>query len=460
VNKLTEAQRDQDLCNEGRTIRLLEKLEQEFQVCSNTRQKWFAALLKAAAWRAHMLKKANEQTDEIKERIRALESLESHWSKFKTYLYKKKTKERRIRAKSVEERIEEGNWCSTTEWKEAVERASEPFAAVVEKAKAGPPGSLSNADYAAALNFCLALYFSENRPQRPGFLCVLTLEEWEGIEQTQKYSTRSVKTAGRYGAQTYTFGEHTITAWRLYVQHVRRHARIDPSSSSSSSGDHTDLLFVTVNGSPVQVGRCLNRFSHAMLGKSITPTTLRAIVATEAEGALDEEEAQAIHRGDTHSSATVDEYYDKRAAQRATEAADEAYLNLIKGSPNLPALSRMAVSLELPVNLISEDDEPQPEPEPLRKRVAFDQGSFAPRKKVKRESELPRPKTRRPVKVEDEEWVEYDCHPPRHKKKVETKCRVPARGSPPCGRLLRVEELGALCQLPSINILSDPSPSI
>jgi len=328
VDALTDAQRDNDLCNEGRILRVLGRLE-ESKARGSTRQKWLNCLLKASAWRAHILRKERDQTPEIQERIRKLDAVEPHWSKYKSSLNKRRVKEQRLSAKSVEELKEDGNWCSTEEWKTTVENSFPLFQAVVDKAKDTAPGTLPINDYAKGLNFCIALYFCENRPQRPGFLSALTVEDWVQIEEKKSYSTRVFKTAALYGEQHFTFGEKTLKAWKLYADCIRAHA---PGGS---------LFFVTSNGYPIKVSRCLTDFSYATMGRHITATTLRAIVATEAEDKLGHEDAQKVHRADTHSMQTVKRHYDKRAAARAAEAADAVYTRLVGAPLNIPALDTM-----------------------------------------------------------------------------------------------------------------------
>ena len=353
VDEMTDAQRDEDLCNEGRIIRLLQRLE-EAKARGSTRQKWLQCIFKAVAWRAHLLRKEKVQTEEMKERIRKLEAVEPHWSKFKTSLYGRKQKEQRAAAKSVEERKEDGNWCSTEEWKAAVEQSALLFQTIVEKAKNVTPGHLPVNDYVTALNFCLALYFCENRPQRPGFLAALTLSEWNQIEEKKSYATRNFKTSALYGEQQFTFGAQTLKVWKLYADHIRPHA--------AGGGQ---LFFVTSGGNPIKVARCLTEFSYVTMGRHITPTTLRAIVATEAEDKLGPEEAQKVHRADTHSIQTVQRHYDKRAAARVAEAADAVYTRLV-GAPVLDNLvTNMDQSPEIDLtggDTVMEDDPTPPSP--------------------------------------------------------------------------------------------------
>jgi len=333
VDELSDAQRDADLCNEGRILRLLDHLDKS-NARSSTRQKWLHCLLKATAWRAHLIRKEKEQTLEMQERLKKLESVEPHWSKYKSALYKRKTKEQRLSAKSVDERKEDGNWCSTEEWKAAVEAGFPPFQTIVDKAKLLTPGSLPVHDYVAAINFCLALYFCENRPQRPGFLSALTMEEWAQIEEKKSYSTRAFKTSALYGEQHFTFGDSTLKTWKLYAEFIRPHA------------PRNNLFFVTSNGRPIKVSRCLSDFSYATMSRHITATTLRAVVATEAEDKLGPEEAQKVHRADTHSIQTVKRHYDKRAAERAAEAADVVYTRLVGAPVHLPELDVMMTAMQ------------------------------------------------------------------------------------------------------------------
>lgn len=333
VDELTDEQRDADMCNEGRILRILDHLDKS-NARGSTRQKWLHCLLKAAAWRAHLLRKEKVQTPEIQERIKKLESVEPHWNKYKTALHKRKTKEQRLSAKSVDERKEDGNWCSTEEWKAAVETSFSTFQTVLDWAKLLTRGTLPVNDYTTAVNFCLALYFCENRPQRPGFLSALTMAEWAQIEEKKSYSTRAFKTVALYGEQHFTFGDKTLKTWRLYADFIRPHA---PGNR---------LFFVTSNGHPIRVSRCLSDFSYATMGRHITATTLRAVVATEAEDKLGPEEAQKVHRADTHSIQTVKRHYDKRAAERAAEAADVVYTRLVGTPVRLPELDVMVTTME------------------------------------------------------------------------------------------------------------------
>jgi len=333
---LKDEEIDQLLSSTARLTRLLEHLESENGSNPATIMKWHSATMKACEWRLHELSKVSPHTPEISERVRALKALPDYFNRYTSTLSKQR---KRIQdATSVEERLEKGTWTSLKEFKEAVDKAAPDFQFIIEDVK--NTKSVDSALYNTALDYCMAIFYCENRPTRPGVLVALTLSDWLTIRSTGTFSTRAFKTAATYGEQAFSFGPQTLAAWEAYIIHIR-----------PLMGWHHDVLalFAQFMGGPLQVARCISSFSETYMGKHITPTDLRAVVATEAQDRLPEEKAQAIHLGDSHSMRVVKACYDKRAAQRTKEKADAAFKELVGAHQTLAVVS---------------DAEPELEPEP------------------------------------------------------------------------------------------------
>jgi hypothetical protein len=376
----SEQEVEEHLSDTGRFARLFSKMEGEWNCRAATIEKWLQAALKAARWRAHMLTQVSEHTQEIKERIYRLELIDKYFMDYGKALSKKRHHEQKHNAPSIDERVSQGNWCTSDEWKQAVERGSEDFMAIIHKAQQDNT-QIDNVYYQDAQNYCLALFYCENRPSRPGFLRALTMENWETIKNTGTYSTREFKTSNLYGEQVFTFGKNTIQAWSLYVDLIR------PRYCGASE----QRLFTHSEGGSLRVARCLTSFSKMYMDKHITPTTLRGILATEAEDELSRADADAIHRADTHTSAVVARHYDHRAAVRASTRADEVFrelrspdlLNLAvlhSSSPSLPSETVATITSQLSIQAAAPAaPAPAPTIPPLEKIQADgDDNTFVP----------------------------------------------------------------------------------
>jgi hypothetical protein len=184
---------DEVLSDLSRYTRLFTKLEVDWGCRAGTLEKWMQACLKAARWRIHRLTQVVPQTPQVIERMRLLGLVDKFFNDYNRSLSKKKHRQQRQSAQSVEERTDAGNWCSSAEWKKAVEQATPDFMLIIKTAKKTPL-DIDNTRYQAAMDYCLALFYCENRPTRPGFLTALTIKDWEKIKETGSYSTREFKT--------------------------------------------------------------------------------------------------------------------------------------------------------------------------------------------------------------------------------------------------------------------------
>lgn len=347
VGEITDEAIDAIFSDLGRFTRLFSLLESEIECKASTLEKWMQAALKAARWRVHLLAQVKDQTPIITNKLHKLGLVDKYFNDYNRSLLKKKGQQQRQHAVSVDDRMEQGTWCTRQEWKNAVEMALSDFLQMVNTVK--ETTGFDSANYQEALDYCMALFYAESRPTRPGFLRALTLQDWDHIQTTGTFATRDFKTAGHYGEQVYSFGKHTLTAWALFVDHLRVQV----------VGDQT-FLFVHSQGGRLNVSRCLAGFSVKYLQKHITPTTLRGVLATEAEDTLGQEDAATLHRADTHSSATVNLYYDHKAATRVATAADQIFGAMsppLELAPLVAAAGSSSSSAVYPIELSSDDDD-------------------------------------------------------------------------------------------------------
>ena len=133
------------------------------------------------------------------------------------------------------------------------------------------------------------------------------------------------KTSLQYGLQPITTSTTSTELLKMYLEHVR---------PKVMQGDK-DLLFISLNGCSIRVGRCVSAFFKRICGLNITTTTVRSIIATESACLLQQnkislEEQMSVQNINGHNGITAQKYYQKRSRIKDTENASSVHKKLLR----------------------------------------------------------------------------------------------------------------------------------
>jgi hypothetical protein len=158
-------------------------------------------------------------------------------------------------------------------------------------------------------------------------LNLLTYEELSELVEAHFLLSTNFKTVTAYGLQAITTSETSRELLHLYVTYLR------PKHLTAAS----DLLFVSLDGKSVRVGRYITGFFKRVSHLTLSTTTIRSIVATETSvlsisGQITPEQTKSSISMGGHSAITCAKFYQKRSRERDVFQSQEVHQKLIKSS--------------------------------------------------------------------------------------------------------------------------------
>jgi len=280
-----------------------------------------SALKKAVEWRISVIAATSSQKSKKRqtELQVAYQSIESPLLKNIMASFAKEQKKRP--APSIEDLTKAKRWCSLSEFQEAVQKVEPEFRQLVERIKQDPGYRLTTSEKRLAVQCTIAFLYGYQRAHRPGPIQCMTVQDFQEVKQHKRFTTQKFKTVSTYGALTITFNHRTVELWTLYEQYIRPRLL--------NQGEKVPEFLLTVNGKPhTKLHEPLQAFTKNFLDVTLTPTTIRAMLATEVNSKTNQQNASIFHRADTHSNQIVARTYDKACSTRYAEQADETYNTL------------------------------------------------------------------------------------------------------------------------------------
>ena len=260
----------------------------------------------------------NPQDPELKDKQARLEAIADHVKPL-VRTFQVEQNQRSVKVKTVEELRAEGKWFPFSDFQSAAKQSMDGyFKKMLEWRRSGKKLSASQEKHVLAVT--LACYLANERAVRAGILQQILMRHWRtSILPLRQFSTSDFKTRIRYRRQVIFFKKETIALLSTWQKHFRQ--------GSDSDDQH---FFRTSSLKCIRPTALLRLFfSEHMPGTNATLTTLRAIIATEANERLSHSSAMSIHRGDTHSEEVANKHYDRGAPERSAKAADTAFEELI-----------------------------------------------------------------------------------------------------------------------------------
>ena len=134
-----------------------------------------------------------------------------------------------------------------------------------------------------------------------------------------------LKTGVQYGFQPVTISDITLLLLGLYIDYIRPNMLTQPN----------DPLFIGQSGGKLRMGRLLTAFFKRKLSLSISSTTIRSIIETEAEGLLSTGEISSAERASVlsingHTGATSAKFYQKRSLVKDVAAGISVHQKLLR----------------------------------------------------------------------------------------------------------------------------------
>ncbi len=168
----------------------------------------------------------------------------------------------------------------------------------------------------------------------------------------------------------------TLLLLRLYLDYIRPNILTQPN----------DPLFIGQSGGRLRMGRLLTAYFKRKLSLSISSTTIRSIIETEAEGLLSTGDISSAERASVlsingHTGATSAKYYQKRSLVEDAAAGISVHQKLLRSdqfeiSPEASLRTKLQkrslvedVAIDVPMLLCEENVETSPEPSC---RIMFD----------------------------------------------------------------------------------------
>jgi hypothetical protein len=313
----------------GRAHRFLEILDEEYGAKTKTLVNWIQSLLSIWKWRLMLFSHLSVRNKEQDAGLRRYEDIIRVFTAVRQGYQKADIKTPK---KTLADLISNGEWITMTELREITIEATPRFDELCRK----PSEELLPADIEFGLRYAIFYYYANQPAVRPQIIQSVTLADWAQIEADGVYTTSVFKTKQTYGNTTLILSPECVKVWKQYKDHFRvRSAHLASASQPSAK------LFIRSSGAPLKnVARELHPFiTRFKPGSHITPTTIRKAIAVEAIDRLSKQDADSIHRGDTHSVSVVNSYYDMKASVRVAENANQSYRKLIESSPPLPSPS-------------------------------------------------------------------------------------------------------------------------
>jgi hypothetical protein len=354
------------LADIGRAHRFLEVLEHKYQAKSKTLVNWIQSMMSIWKWRLVLFSHIPSRDRLQDEALRRYEDIIRIFSEIKKGYKRADNKAPRV---TLNELINKGEWITVEELRSITEKASTRFNELCEKR----PEELLITELEYGLQYAIFYYYANQPAVRPQIIQSITLEDWETIEKDGVFSTQKFKTKQTYGSTTIILSAECIEVWRKYKDKFRSR-----SACLSSCNDPTSGFFIRANGSRLKnIANELHPFiTHFKPGSHITPTTIRKAIAVEAIDRLSKEEADAIHRGDTHSLSVVSAFYDTKASVRVADNANKAYAklgNLARRSaiPQIIIAASENSAFTPRTSPVQPEAEIEPPPKKKRKRISW-----------------------------------------------------------------------------------------